>query len=462
MFDSFRYNFLIMDAENSEKRDDEWVSLMKGLEKEEPTLATGWFRWMHLSFVLRMGGVRRAYGSSPVTGASAWKEVAQWLLEKGGVPDADGVAGLCKLAERDAWSLGMSQAIVLVEILWADLSPLARGRVLAGFSETLAEEVWRSRRAASETSPRKLEWLQGKASRLDTITWDAVSATQVACNAVLLKELDLLGQVLRTVSEWGEGKVVRLEPFDRGVLDKWLEELEALSERALDRCLEGAVRVGNVGAIRLCLEAGADPNLAIWRLERSSNERHSALSYVMGEIRRNEWKELVEALLDAGADPRGSEFGGKDKPLFLALWGKDWDLAEELLNRGAKFPGAGDSDAAGKSGVRWSHGWDTAKLNWIEREIGSLLPLVPVIDGTSFWFSHAQGGDAHRFLDPFWEGDDVELLRRFEDRGLSIRLSAPDVLSAVRGEAWNCLGYVLERLEAPGEVMGLLRGGIPD
>jgi hypothetical protein len=462
MSDSLRYNYFMTNAENSGKRDDEWESLMKGLQKEEPTLATGWFRWMHLSFVLRMRGIRGAYGEIPVTGAYAWKEAAQWLFEKGRVPDADGVARLCKLAERDVWSLGMSQAIFLVEILWADLSPLARGRVLAGFSEALAEEVWGSRRAASEVSPRKFEWLLGKVSRLDSITWDAVSATQVACNSVLLKESNLLGQVLRTASEWGEGEVVRLESLDRGVSEVWLEEVEALSERALDRCLEGAVRVGNVGAARLCLEAGADPDLAIWCLNRSFHERHSALSYVMREIRKEEGKELIEVLLDAGADPRGSEFGGQGKPLFLALWGKDWDLAEELLNRGAQFPGAGDSDTAGKSGVRWNLGRDTAKLNWIEREIGSLLPLVPVIDGTSFWLPHAQGGDQHCFLDPFWGGDDVELLRRFEARGLSMRLSAPDVLSAVRDEAWNSLGYVLARLEAPDEVMGLLRGGIPD
>lgn len=231
-----------------------------------------------------------------------------------------------------------------------------------------------------------------------------------------------------------------------------------MSERAIDRCLEASLRVHHLEMARLCLASGADPNLGIWRLERSFNQQYSALGYAIAKIADSSLvAKFVECLLGAGADPSGIGYEGRNKPLFFALRKKKWEVAKLLLDGGAEFPSRGNrSGNSHRKSVSRSFGREAENLEWVEREIASLMSMAEDLEEDNFYEGHAQGGSKYRFLDAFFSSDDVFALRRFADRGLSLQLTARDIASALSSDAWDCLHYVWEKMGAPSEAMDLI------
>ena len=62
--------------------------------------------------------------------------------------------------------------------------------------------------------------------------------------------------------------------------------------------------------MQLALHTGADPNLPVWRLERSFNEKHCALSFAISQSYRH----AAEMLLKAGASAEGTDFTSHNYP----------------------------------------------------------------------------------------------------------------------------------------------------
>jgi hypothetical protein len=219
------------------------------------------------------------------------------------------------------------------------------------------------------------------------------------------------------------------------------------------------------------LAMGANPDIGVWCLERSYNERYCVLSYAtFHSCEDGSGKAMAQALLEGGADPSGTDYDGLNKPLFGALSCGQWDLAEQLLDRGASFTGGNNDQFLPDPGARLqfpsdpNYGHRNEDLVWAEREIGSLIPLADICEVPGFYRGDGQGGSYGRFLPACCAGDDVETLKRFEARGLPLVLTAQDVVKFCRSWSvpFRCLEYILARLEAPPEVMFRMRRRCPD
>ena len=97
--------------------------------------------------------------------------------------------------------------------------------------------------------------------------------------------------------------------------------------------LEAALVRNNQEAMQLALRAGAYPNIPVWRLERSFNEKHCALSFAISQ----DCRRTAETLLEAGESAEGTDFASHNYPLYQAVR-KGWDdLARAFLKQGASL-----------------------------------------------------------------------------------------------------------------------------
>jgi ankyrin repeat protein len=92
---------------------------------------------------------------------------------------------------------------------------------------------------------------------------------------------------------------------------RWPKIVCKLSCRVIDMVLEAALVRNNQEAMQLALRAGADPNISVWRLERSFNEKDCALSFAISQGYRH----AAEMLLKAGASAEGTDFTSHNYPL---------------------------------------------------------------------------------------------------------------------------------------------------
>lgn len=436
--------------------------LIEALGCEEKLEPVGWFRWMHHSYRPRMRSMLQRLGLPGIPGSTRWPELAGMVERVGPGIDPGPLSVLVRLAERDPWAFGRFGTTGLAELVWERMSPFGRGWIFAGRSEEVSPEA--------EWDESVSRWMLETARQGHAVEFTPISGLQAAANAIHLGDEQLVGFVLSDVSSWGAGEVDRIEPDGRNSLIRWEDQLGPVSRRAIDRCLEAAVRMGTVEAARCCLQAGADPNIAVWRLERSCNERYCALSYAISQSRNEDARrELIEVLLDGGADPSGTDYDGRNKPLYSAMSCQMWELAESLLDRGESSTD-GDNDCfvrhEGRSRFRspmdpLTH-FQAEDLEWVETEIGSLIPLKSAEDVPAFHSGHAQGGSYGRFLGAACAGDDVEILKRFEAGGLPIEPSTPELLCLISSGAYHCLHYILKRMNAPRAVMHRIRRRYPE
>ena len=91
------------------------------------------------------------------------------------------------------------------------------------------------------------------------------------------------------------------------------------------------------------LKHGANPNIFVWRLERSCNVCYSALSYAID----HELNDMVEALFENNVDPSGLEAAASRSPLALAFENSDFQIIQNkqyatfcaLIGRKEELPG---------------------------------------------------------------------------------------------------------------------------
>lgn len=390
------------------------IPMNNPLEKIEPLEPQGWFRWLHHHSAGRYGTLNRFDRSEP--------EV-DW-----------GGAGL---PGARAWEAGFESRLGLLEKSWDNLTPAQRGEAAAGASE----------------SDECMEWVS---ARLASCELNAVTACELACNALRSGRADLLPAIFESCTDLC-GEVVRYSGPGQKT-GSFSEVIDLLSSRCIDLVLEAALIKESLPAIRLALGHGANPDIPVWVLERSYNERHCALSFCI----EKRMGEAVECLLSAGANPGGIPFCTPNLPLYQAISTAQHDVAIQLLKKGASFADSDPRNERRKVMARirkekprliiperdYFFGHFDKDLSWARDSIGSLIPLVPVEEKPCFYSGNGQGGQWRTFLDV--AGDDVAVIQRYEAHGLDSRLSAEEFLSLVDDdENFSKLLYLLKGVPEP-------------
>lgn len=405
----------------------------------EPVDPLGWFRFLHDRYLGRFGHEHGEIFMSVYR--QGWEKVSN---KPENFPDVYDLLWLDVL-NRHAWTVGILGLIKPLKIHWKGMTKLARGSFLAGFSEQYpSSKIWKI-----------------LISKLPHIEFTPETLCQLACNAIKYNRKDALTVLLNTITDLSS-------PIHRGdgfiyPESRWPEIMDQLSHRLIDLVLEAALIRNNYDAIKLALEHGADPDIPIWCLERSYNEKHCALSFAISKDNR----EIAELLLQHGANPAGNSFSGRNSPFFqahqrgakgpfLQASTQNWyKFADELYTKASleqKPPKTPTPESAVKSeGTEWEiflpvpgrfFGYFQEELDWAHRVIGSIIPLVPVDEKESFYHGNVQGGYRRTTLDLVM--GKLTKLKEFEVLGMDTRLSAEELCTAVKGNAYDCLVYLLE------------------
>jgi hypothetical protein len=340
----------------------------------------------------------------------------------------------------------------VAEQCWAAADPFVRGNFLAGFAGRVRKRADRA-------------WLK---AHLAEVKFGTVAACETAVEATTNQVPQLLSLVL------AQPEVLRERVPRPDALDKkcpWQERAAELSDFIVDLILEAGLKFRYLPAIRGALAAGANPNLKVWVLGRSYNEKFCPLSYAI----EHEMPAAAQLLLEAGADPRGTPYGGRGKPLFAALANERDRLADQLLAAGASFQERDDpvprtskkkkkKDRFSESGFVFYDVFPD-ELEEVRKAIGDLVPLVEVKAKRSFYKGNGQGGSNHLLLPTIvGDNDNLKRLKKYEARGLDVRLSAEDICHLVRDGAVRCLTHLLDRAapEATARVITQLRRAFPE
>ena len=412
---------------------NEWFKSMMSVTPAEPR---GWFRWLHNHYLGRYGDHHPGLVIGD-TFTDEWKRTKSEQDEPQDKVDQDLALSFVCL---HPWACGVDKHTKLVAALWEQMTPEARGAFMAGLSEFhFGDEP---------------ELIDRTLLRLETAELSPESLCQLACNVIRFKRLDFLTALLGKYPSPTD-KIKRFSASD--TWDSWeSEELLKLSHRVIDMILEAALIANDIDAARLALQHGADPNISIWQLERSSNNKYSALGYVIDSENIQPHMGMAELLLEHGASAAGTAYGGYNHELFLAL-GKGWhELAERLISGGAclskpvesaenaeitKTAGC-ESIVIGPGGPNF-YGHFGDKLKWAYENIGSIIPLVPVSEKQAFFSANAQGGSKSTMMDKVV--GNLDRLKRYEALGLDTRLSAEELCTAVGCGAFDSLAYLLSK-----------------
>ena len=410
---------------------------VSAIAETAPARPSGRVEWMHYRTLMRYGL------AVDVEGEEDWQKINDHCE----TVSLEELGPLMSLFEERAWTAGYFGLYALAEKVWMNASSEARGAFLTGLSRNLKRTAF-------------AEWM---AKFLTGATFDSRDAVEICCNAIHYKRTEILAALLQRAD-------LPAEPVERFTGSEfqhgWERELSQHSRRFHDVILECAVRSGNVEAAKLALAQEANPNIPCWKLERSFNERFSLLSFAIDEG----FGDLVALLLEHGADVQGLDYEGRNKPLYSA-WSKGhWALVDQLLDRGASFEG-GNLGTAMESAGGESETLSPRQpffrcfkpdAEWAEKSIGSVVPLAPVRSVPWFYDGSGQGGEYRSFLGCLLGGDDLDRLKKYEPRGLPVRLTVPDLVNAINADAFDCLWYVLGRLKAPPQAYFRIRRHKPD
>jgi len=280
--------------------------------------------------------------------------------------------------------------------------------------------------------------------------------------------MDILEKVLSCDMDW-RSSIRRGDPGAYPETD-WPEMLDCLSHRLIDMIFEATVIAGNVTAIKLSLAKGANPDLFIWQLERSYNEKHSALSFSMSQGQM----EVAKVLLQAGASANGNRYITPELPLYLALKNEADDLIDELLKRGASFrhnpqeleeqPKAEGSESEILSPRQPFSGHFANELEWATRAVGSVIPLAKIASKLAFYEGDGQGGQKSTFLNRLLYDDKLDQLKKYEALGMDTRLTPEELCTAIDWDSVNCLMHLLAKFgkERNARVLFRVRRRKPD
>jgi hypothetical protein len=409
------------------------------LEGTPPVEPRGWFRWLHNHFCGRYPFHDRRLAEK--LSGLGFPELER-NFESIWATDAERVVRLIGI---HSWAVGWLGLTKTAEICWPQLSPEQRGAIFAAVSET----TW---------TPETVAWIK---RCFADIAFAPESACQLACNSIWHGDMDILERVLSCDMDW----LASIRRGDPGAYPEtdWPEMLDHLSHRLIDMIFEAAVIAGNVTAIDLSLAKGANPDLFIWQLERSYNEKHSALSFSISQRRI----EIAKALLHAGASPNGNPFTTPELPLYLALKNEADDLIDELLKRGAIFrpspqgrgeePKAEGSESEILSPRQPFFGHFADELEWARRVVGTVIPLVGIYSKLAFYEGDGQGGQRSTFLNRLLYDDKLDQLTKYEAEGMDTLLTAEELCTAVNWDSVKCLTYLLGKFGETQRARALFR-----
>lgn len=249
---------------------------LDALMSVEPAEPRGWFRWLHHHYLFRHGH-NHEFALFGNLYNDAWQGISDTptpLYKR-----QDDVFMLEAVLNRHAWMAGMVPLVTSVFACWHNLERPARGAFLAGLSERLGFD----------------DVMDSAMTHLHEADFSPESLCQLVCNYVKYGRIDLFETLLSSSVEL-TAEIRRFDAFQTAVFNED-EILAQLSHRVIDLILEAALIRNHPEAASLALKYGADPNIPIWQLERSSNHHYSALGYVM----REGYSDLVELLLKSGA-----------------------------------------------------------------------------------------------------------------------------------------------------------------
>jgi len=179
--------------------------------------------------------------------------------------DAEAITALL---EQRAWTVGSLHLMPLAERIWLRLYRVARGNFLAGLAG-----------ARLQDRGEAADWMH---AHLPDCDFESASAAEVGACMAGAGQLDLLRAILGR-SDLPKKRVKRLTGSMHQ--HRFEREIRQISTRLLDVWLEAAIRSRRVGAVKLLLERGANPNIPCWLLERSYNESFGALSFAIDNCR---------------------------------------------------------------------------------------------------------------------------------------------------------------------------------
>lgn len=204
-------------------------------EKIRPVEASGWFRWLHCHFYSRYP--REVVPNVEETG-----------IDWAAVKLSDDLGDWQSWINPHLWTIGASGNRLLLEAIWDDLTPLQRGTALAGFSE----------------GHKPKDWI---APGLSKCSFDALTTSELVCNALLHRRSDIIPDILRLSTDLS-GSVIRYASPSRREIGA-SDTAGKLSRRCIDMILEAALIQENLATVRLALDHGADPNIPIWVADRT-------------------------------------------------------------------------------------------------------------------------------------------------------------------------------------------------
>ena len=412
-------------------------TLLSDLESTDAVEPTGWFRWLYFHYAFR----------NPVPNNVLIRTFKSIELPEFAAGFSDFWAAnpnqVLAVFARHAWALGTMGKTDLAEKCWSVLLPESRGAFLAGLSEIAK-------------SPEIQGWIT---KHVTGASFSPESACQSACNSIRYSNDTALATVLKSDANW-PAPVLRGFGNDYDDLE-WDKILRKLSNLLIDLILEAAILCNKPESVQAALKRGANPDIPIWRLERSYNEQYCALSYIISEGRYD----LANILLEGGANPRGTAFGTEDTPLYFALSVGQDGLVDQLLARGATFIPTTTRPAVETSQqAPYKHfGVLSEDVIWVKTTLLSLIPLADIDEKVAFHEGNAQGGYYRTFLQALVRGDRVDRLIKYEAMGLDTRLTAEELCAAIDANAYNCLGHLLSKNppETVTQVLELIRARKP-
>lgn len=342
---------------------------------------------------------------------------------------------------EDSWLIGIERPDLAesVQALWGGLSPLTRGNYLAGFTE-------RTYFGCPQMESR-LSFLRDQMRDSAKTDFTPEAACEIGCCLVAMGEVAAFSDLLQADVDW-EQEIDRASVRDAR---RW-KTIGKLSRRVIDIFLEAALIVKRPEAVKLALAHGANPNILVWRLERSSNGLYTALSYAI----HHEFNAAVDALLEGGADPRGSDSAPQRSPLAQAFQQTDFDLIKRLLAAGASLD---DGPRYTEAPLTYGLG---APVEWVEEQLADLLELLPLEAKPLFHTPHVQGGTYYTLLQCAW--DDPEKLALPEEIGLDLRLTVHEMAQLIRTREYDIFCVLVGRLgeSVKKEALARVREAWPD
>lgn len=98
----------------------------------------------------------------------------------------------------------------------------------------------------------------------------------------------------------------------------------------------------------------------------------------------------------------------------------------------------------------------------LAQRLGHDLPLAQPAEVTWFYRGNGQGGHYCNLLTHFLASDDLPGLQSYAALGLPLRVTAPDLATALEYKARRCLPWLAQELHAPPAFMARVRAEIPD